>query len=318
MQGMIIFHPHAATEGLNLSERFNLNWVGIFPQTATINSNRWIYSTEKLFDSLNLDSSKYDEIGDIIRSEKEKYLSRYTQENKKFLSERTEDEKKLDMDITSLLIYFSGPDKGSYRNADLASNRYGLHAVKSAKKRKGEGKSNIESSENLEQHLLKLKKYATEATIKVYVLDDFQNTGTTGNDEAEERIKQIKAFNKKYGTKYQVDVELIVSHLVYPYPELTVHDNLSRITSFDTSHFIGGLFKRLDGREIATKLRILQTLPYHLAEAMAFDYFAQKLHINEGRNVRGAVRRFVTDKDLVMNQGLGADLGEKYHPHEEL
>jgi len=46
---VIILHPHAPKEGLQIARRIGLNYVAVFPQTFTVCSNNWAYAPEKVF-----------------------------------------------------------------------------------------------------------------------------------------------------------------------------------------------------------------------------------------------------------------------------
>jgi hypothetical protein len=313
---IILLHPHAPKEGLEITERLRMNYVGIFPQTLTINSNRWIYSVDKFFGNLNLNPSTYDPIGSYFRNRQTEIVRLYNMANQKFLASRTDDEKKRDMDISSLLIYVASPDGGAHTNSSIAADRYKLHAVRSSKDREGEADSKIVKSDSLEGHLLRLKEFIPSAEIEVNILDDFQNSGKTANDEAELRKNQIRDFNKKFGTDYSVKVNIIATHIRFPYMKEFLCGNLDRVTSYDTVPYLPTLEQQVQMYGFNGKFNIVKNTTNQIALGIALDYFAQQKHTDESRHLLSGVRRAQTDKELAFIKGFGAK--QLYFPHEEL
>ena len=118
---VIILHPHAPREGLEIAARNLLNIVMVFPQTFTLNSNGWIYSIDDFFERFDLSDDAFDPVQARMRADKEEILSRSGYSGSE--------------DISDLLLYASSVDAGSRVNAKNAAQRFGFGFVKSAKNR---------------------------------------------------------------------------------------------------------------------------------------------------------------------------------------
>lgn len=290
---MIVLHPHAPKEGLEVSGNIGLNYVMIYPSTFTLSSNGWIYNVDKFFRTMGIDLSA-DEF-DPIRE-------------------------KIEADVCSLgslkeykhlLIYASSVDEGSRQNAEWAANRFGLRYIKSFKERKDEGQSTVTNSDNLEDHLNELMKITTDAEIKVIIFDDLANSGSTANDAAKLRKEQVAKFNEQKGTNYKVKVELIVTHFRYPEVSAYRHQYVNRIYAFDTVPYLPPLQEQLAAAGIQEKFCILNRTPHQLALGIALDYYTQMIHYLTERHLEsteGGSFREATDRDLVRKCGFGQDL----------
>ena len=285
---VIILHPHAPKEGLEISRIFNLNYVMIYPQTYTLSSNGWIYSIDDLFKGFSLNSKAFDPIGHKIKEDKAK------------LGELS--------NISHLLLYVSSVDDGSRLNAERAAQRFGLGYVKSAKHRNGEGDSKITESDDIGIHLKKLEKYTQNATITTYIFDDMINSGGTINAEAEIRKQQVADYNKANNTEFSVNIEVIVTHLRLPELNYLKHNNTDKITIFDSVPFLPHIDDQLQSLGLDKKVHIIKHTANQLAMGIALDYFAQKAHLQLERDLETGRHREATDKDLVKHCNYGQDL----------
>jgi len=301
---VILVHPHARREGLIYSEKYHFNLVMAYPQTFTLNSNGYIISSEKFFSHFDLPPELFDPIRAYIEDRKSQVVAKYSDLNKKYMSKRKPGDRG---NISSLFIYFSAPDKNAHWGADMAARRFSLNTLHSLKDRTNEGESRIKESESLESYLLELKKYTARAMITIFTLDDFKNTGNTTNDEAGLRKDQVHKFNKKYGTDYKVRIESIVTHERYPCIEDIVHDNIDRITLFDTIPYLPSMEDQLTSLGLRDKFNIIHGTEYQIAMAIVYDYVAQQRHVNEGRLLESGVRRRQTDQEII-HMNYAADI----------
>ena len=274
----------------------------VFPQTFTLNSNGWIYSIDDFFERFDLSDDAFDPVQARMRADKEEILSRSGYSGSE--------------DISDLLLYASSVDAGSRVNAKNAAQRFGFGFVKSAKNRVDEGDSSITNSDDLGAHLLRLKEYTTDATIRVYSFDDKMNTGGTSNDEAKERKRQVTAFNAKHDTDYKVEVELVVTHLRFPELGHIKHEHLDRVTIFDTVPYLPPLEEQLNELGMGEKFHVLKNTPHQVALGIALDYFAQRIHRKLERNPP-IIYKDVTDRFLVQKTPWGQDLKNMMRHYDE-
>lgn len=288
MNSLVIFNPHAPKENLELSRKYNFNCVMIYPQTFTLSSNGWIYSISELFSDIGLNLNDYDPIKLKINNDKLE-LGKFK-------------------DISNLMMYSSAVDEGSRVNSQRAAKRFGLGYIESIKKREGEGNSTLVQSEELSKHLVKLKGYTSEANLKIYIFDDMVNSGGTSNNEAMLRKKQVEEFNKNNNTNYNIEVEVIASHLRFPNLKYLKHEFVDKIFIFDTVPYLPPLKEQVKRFGYAHKIEFLQGLEKQLALGIAMDYLVQNVHNSFERNHSMGPYREMTDKELVKRLGYGADM----------
>jgi phosphoribosylpyrophosphate synthetase len=284
---VIVLHPHAPKEGLETTDRNSLNYIMVYPPTYTLSSNGWIYSIEQLFSEFDV-NEEFDPLLSKIHADKE------------LLGELAE--------YANLLMFSSSVDHGSRDNALRAAQRFGLGYIRSAKHRTSEGESEQLSTEDLAKHLIKLKEYVNEATLRVYIMDDMMNSGGTANTEALERKRQVQEFNSTHGTNFTIEVELIVTHMRCPWLEILKHDHLDKIVFFDTLPYVPPLEEQLSEMGISHKVQIIKNTPHQMALGIAADYYLQKLHYQMELNPTLDEYREVSDKYLVKRTRLGKEI----------
>lgn len=278
---VIFIHPHAPEEGLAISTAHNLNNVMVYPQTFTVSSNRWILSPEKIYRNHDIFGPEFDPFGTIIRDKKES----------------------LDVqglgELTKLLLYIAAPDEGAYKhNTKMMAKKHNLFCLKSLKERENEGLSSLLESDSIQDYLSQLKQHTNQATITVYICDDKMNSGSTANDEAMLRKRQVAEFNAKYETQYTVEVKLMVSHLRYSELWNIKHANLDEILCLDTVPYLPAMSEQLEMYDLSSKITVLKAAAEQVALGIATDYFLQEAHIAKGRRLITGNYRETTDKQL--------------------
>ena len=275
----IVLHPHAPREGLEIARNLKLNYCMIYPQTFTISSNGWIYSLEDVFEGLDVFTEEFDPISYRIRDDKDKYGHN--------------------------ALFISSPDKGSLFNAKIVADKHGLRCVCSEKDRHEEGIADVVKTESLEKYLDVLSQERKDGDIKIYILDDMMNTGGTTDKEASLRKTQVGEYNRQHGTNFGVKVDIVVTHMRYPLPWLVKHENVDKVTFFDSVPYKPGIEKQLPDNQ---KFDIIEGSAHQLAFGIALNYMAQKLHIDKERELRTGRYREITDKELVKYKGYGKSL----------
>jgi hypothetical protein len=252
LNGVVILHPHAPIEGLEICQRLGMNYVNINPQTHSTRNGELI-DLNAFFSENHLDQA-------LLFPQKNYILSRRENQGQ-YLPDRT------------III---APDIGAAPATKEFAESLGLMYILSLKERVDEGRSKVLQTGNIDEFLTELAKKDPNATVTFVIVDDKANTMHTGGEEVRWRKNQLAQFNQQNQTNFSGKYELFCTHLRTPYVEMMEHEEFTKIVVLDTVEYKPAIDVWLKKKGIYDKFRILtDTAAYNVSAGIALDFEKQ-------------------------------------------